>query len=113
MTANSPKLLPQVRTRAHVRHLALRTTQAYISWIRRYIRFYGTRHPGTLSETDVIAFVSHLAEHRNVSRSTQQQALSALLFLYREVLGVPLPNLRVCGARANRHAAASGTGAFG
>lgn len=94
LTARPRKLLARVRSLAHIRHLSQRTTQAYISWIKRYVRFHGTRHPATMGEADIISFVAHLAEHRHVSRSTQQQALSALLFLYRDVLGVAMPNVR-------------------
>lgn len=89
-----PKLLAQVRSRLRLRHLSLRTEQAYIAWIRRYIRYHGIRHPNDLGEPDIVAFLSHIAEDGQVARSTQQQALSALLFLYREVLDRPIGDLR-------------------
>lgn len=72
------------------RHLSPRTERAYVGWIIRYIRYHGTRHPTELGETEIIAFLTHLAAERRVSRSTQMQALSALLLLYREVLATPV-----------------------
>jgi site-specific recombinase XerD len=87
----SPKLLDRVRTAMRTRHMSGRTEEAYVSWIRRYIRFHDRRHPATLGAEEVTRFLSSLAERRRVSASTQNQALSALLFLYRHVLGVDLP----------------------
>lgn len=89
--AKTPKLLDRVRTTMRTRHMSLRTEQAYVSWIRRYILFYGKRHLETLGAAEVTVFLSSLAEQRRVSASTQNQALSALLFLYKHVLGVDLP----------------------
>ena len=86
-----PRLLDRVRERIRVRHYSLRTEQSYVGWIRRYILFHGKRHPGDLGAAEVEAFLSHLAVERNVSSSTQNQALAALLFLYREVLELELP----------------------
>jgi integron integrase len=74
--------------------MSLRTEQAYLGWIRRYIRYHGVRHPRDLGEIDIIEFLTHLAEQESVTQSTQMQALSALLFLYREVLGRPVGDLR-------------------
>lgn len=65
-----------------------RTADAYVGWMRRYIRFHGRRHPREMGATDIVAFLSHLATEARVSASTQNQALSALIFLHREVLGV-------------------------
>ena len=76
------------------RHLSPRTERAYVGWIVRYIRYHGTRHPRAMGEEQVVAYLTHLADARRVSRSTQMQALSALMLLYREVLGVALPDLR-------------------
>ncbi|MEX2182353.1 MAG: integron integrase [Gemmatimonadaceae bacterium] len=90
----SPRLLDQVRGRIRARHLSPRTEQAYLGWILRYIRYHGKRHPGELGEPEIVAYLTHLADQRRVSRSTQMQALSALQFLYRDVLGVPVPDLR-------------------
>jgi integrase len=81
-----PKLLDQVRQLLRLRHYSLRTEEAYLAWIRRYILFHGKRHPRELEERDVSAFLSHLAIEGKVAASTQNQALSALLFLYKEVL---------------------------
>jgi hypothetical protein len=84
------QLLDRVRAAIRIRHYSLRTEEAYIHWIRQYILFSDKRHPATLGPPEIRAFVSHLATERNVAASTQNQALSALLFLYREVLGVPV-----------------------
>jgi integron integrase len=81
-----PKLLDQVRQLLRLRHYSLRTEEAYLAWIRRYILFHGKRHPRELAAPDVAAFLSSLALKGGVAASTQNQALSALLFLYKEVL---------------------------
>lgn len=86
-----PRLLDRVRARLRVLHYSMRTETAYVGWVRRYIIFHRKRHPAELGKADVEAFLSALATERNVSASTQNQALSALLFLYREVLGEELP----------------------
>ena len=84
------RLLDQVREAVRTRHYSLRTEEAYIRRIRQYILFCGKRHPSELGAREVSAFISHLAVARKVSASTQTQALSALLFLYREVLALPI-----------------------
>lgn len=84
-------LLEQVRRRIRARHLSRRTEQAYTHWIKRYILFHGKRHPADMNGPDIEAFLSWLATDREVSASTQNQALAALLFLYKEVLGLTLP----------------------
>ena len=81
------KLLAQVRQALRVRHYSRRTEEAYVRWVRRYVLFHGLRHPSGLGEADLTRFVSSLAVDRRVSASTQNQALAALLFLYRDVLG--------------------------
>ena len=86
-----PRLLEQVRARMRLKHYSLRTEDAYLYWIRRYIRAWLPRHPRELGGAAVEAFLTRLATRDNVAASTQNQALSALLFLYREVLGVDLP----------------------
>lgn len=91
MTVKPPRLLDQVREKLRVKHYSIRTEQAYVDWIRRFILFHGKRHPATLSAPEVERFLSHLAVERRVAASTQNQALSALLFLYKEVLGRDLP----------------------
>ncbi|MEZ4388881.1 MAG: integron integrase [Candidatus Krumholzibacteriia bacterium] len=85
------ELLDQVRRCVRTRHYSPKTETAYVSWVRRFVRFHGTRHPSTLGAAEVSAYLSHLATVRKVSASTQNQALSALVFLYREVLGADLP----------------------
>ncbi|MBK7662924.1 MAG: integron integrase [Sterolibacteriaceae bacterium] len=84
-------MLDRVVARIRVRHYSLRTEQAYVGWIRRYIIFHGKRHPADMGKDEVEAFLSSLAVDRGVAASTQAQALAALLFLYREVLGDDLP----------------------
>jgi integron integrase len=85
------RLLDRVRERIRVKHYSLRTEDAYLQWIRRFIVFHGKRHPREMGAPEVEAFLSHLATAGRVSPSTQNQALSALLFLYREVLEIELP----------------------
>jgi integron integrase len=99
-----PRLLDTVRERLRTRHYSYRTEQQYVQWIRRFILFHGKRHPSGLGGPEVEAFLNHLANRRQVSASTQNQALAALLFLYREVLGVKLPWLDgVVRAKPSQH----------
>lgn len=86
-----PRLLHEVRNRLRLKHYSLQTEKAYLYWIRRYIHANGRRHPRELDGAVVERFLSRLATEDNVAPSTQNQALSALLFLYREVLGIRLP----------------------
>lgn len=100
----APRLLDQVRACCRVRHYSLRTERAYIGWIRRFILANGKRHPREMGASEVTAFLSHLATHGHVSASTQNQALAALLFLYRTVLETDLPWLEdVVRAKRPRH----------
>lgn len=85
------KLLDQVRDALRLKHYSDRTEQSYVAWIRRYILFHNKRHPKDMGASEVEAFLTHLAVAENVAASTQNQALSALLFLYRYVLQQPLP----------------------
>ncbi|OIQ84582.1 tyrosine recombinase XerC [mine drainage metagenome] len=89
--ARAPKLLDQLRDAIRTKHYSLRTEQAYVQWVRRYIHFHGLRHPAELGKEHVEAFLTSLAVERHVSASTQTQALSALLFLYKEILRLDLP----------------------
>ncbi|HEY6094995.1 MAG TPA: integron integrase [Gallionellaceae bacterium] len=89
--SDPPKLLDQLRDKIRVKHYSIRTETQYIHWVRRFILFHGKRHPRELGAKAVEAFLTHLATEGQVSASTQNQALSALLFLYREVLGIDLP----------------------
>ena len=101
--ASPPKLLPRLRDALRLRHYSIRTEQAYVDWVRRFVVFHGRRHPARLGASEVQAFLTHLAVERSVSSSTQNQAKSALLFLYREVLAVDLPWLdEVVGAKLSR-----------
>lgn len=86
-----PRLLDEVRAALRYKHYAIRTEQSYLHWIRRFIRFHGLRHPRDMGAPEVEAFLTSLAVQREVTASTQNVALSALLFLYREVLKVELP----------------------
>ncbi len=86
-----PRLLDQVRDRIRYKHYSIRTEQSYLDWIRRFICFHGKRHPVEMGAAEIEAFLTDLAVRGNVSASTQNQALSAILFLYREVLAVDLP----------------------
>lgn len=90
MTPTGPRLLEQVRARIRFKRYSIRTEQAHVDWIKRFIRFHGNRHPSELSVSDVEQFLTHLAADLNVAASTQNQAQSALLFLYREALGQDL-----------------------
>ena len=100
-TPHPPKLLEQVVARLRVKHYSLRTEKTYVDWIKRYIWFHDKRHPQEMGAAEVEAFLSHLAVERSVSASTQNQAKSALLFLYREVLQTELPWLdKVTQAKA-------------
>ncbi len=87
----SAKVLDQLRERIRYLHYSIRTEEAYVYWVRTFIRFHGLRHPATLGGAEVEAFLSWLANTRNVAASTHKQALSALLFFYGKVLGVDLP----------------------
>lgn len=87
----APKLLDQLRDRIRVKHCSIRTETQYVQWVRRFILFHGKRHPRTMGAIEIEAFLTHLAVEGSVSASTQNQALSALLFLYREVLDIHLP----------------------
>ncbi|MCU0759877.1 MAG: integron integrase [Steroidobacteraceae bacterium] len=88
-----PLLSDVVRKQLRLRHYSLRTESAYLSWIRRFVRFHGRRHPRRMGAREVAEFLSWLATEGKVSASTQNQALQALLFLYRHVLGMELPQL--------------------
>lgn len=88
-----PKLLEQVRAVAKARHLSRRTEDVYHNFIKRYILFHGKKHPKEMGAEEITAFLTHLAVKDKVSSSTQNQAFFALLFLYRDVLQICLPNI--------------------
>lgn len=87
------RLLDRVREAIRVRHYSIRTEQAYVDWIRRYIRYWGRRHPEELGAAEIQQFLTHLAVQRRVAASTQNQACSALLFLYNVVLNRPIARI--------------------
>jgi integrase len=84
--AGSPKLLDRVRWHLRLKHYSIRTEQAYVDWIRRFILFNHKRHPNEMGEKEITRFLTHLAVEKSVAASTQNQAFSALLFLYQQVL---------------------------
>jgi integron integrase len=88
------KLLEEVRQNLRRRHYSIRTEEAYLQWIRRFILFHGKRHPRDMGQTEVTAFLNHLAIQCNVAASTQNQALNAIVFLYKNVLGQELEGLQ-------------------
>jgi len=91
-TSSQPKkLLDQVRDKIRFKHYSLSTENTYISWVKQFILYHGKRHPSDLGVAEVETFLTYLATQRHVSSSTQNQALSAILFLYRDVLDVDLP----------------------
>jgi len=100
--ADSPKLLDLVRQTLRLKHYALRTKEAYVQWIRRFILFHNKRHPREMGMPEIRAFLVHLATEEHVAASTQTQALSALLFLYREVLRQELDPLDLDAIRAQK-----------
>jgi integron integrase len=87
----APRLLDQLRERLRYMHYSLRTEQAYVHWTRAFIRFHQLKHPRDMGSAEVESFLTHIATHGKVSISTHRQALSALLYLYREVLDMDLP----------------------
>jgi integron integrase len=99
-----PRLLDQVRSRMRTLHYSYRTEQQYLGWIHRFILFHHKRHPADVGAQEVEAFLSHLAVDRKVSAPTQNQALAAILFLYRHVLEIELPWLdSVVRAKPSQH----------
>jgi integron integrase len=103
MESRPKKLLDQVREAIRLKHYSYRTEQTYLGWIRRYILFHNKRHPKDMGAAEVAAFLTHLAVEGNVSASTQNQALSALLFLYRYVLNQELGCLDAVRAKRSRY----------
>ena len=104
MARREPRLLDRVRAEIRLCHFSGRTEQAYFEWTRRFILFHDKRHPREMGGEEVSAFLTHLATKRQVAVSTQNQALGALVFLYRSVLRIPLPELDgVVRARKTRN----------
>lgn len=94
MAQGASPFLDSVRDAIRVRHYSIRTEQAYLTWVRRFILFHGKRHPRDMGAEEVRAFLTHLAVERNVAANTQNQALNALVFLYDKVLGQPLGDVQ-------------------
>lgn len=88
-----PRLLEQVRTRIRYLHYSLQTERTYIHWIKRYIYFHNKRHPKDMAEPDIVAFLNHLATKKQVSASTQNLALCAIIFLYKQVMKIEIGEL--------------------
>ncbi len=86
-----PKLLDRMRAVLRTRHYSIRTEDTYVQWARRFILFHGKKHPSAMGADEINAYLTHLAVQRHVSASTQSQALAAILFLYRDVLGEEVP----------------------
>ncbi len=99
MQPRPKKLLDQVRDTVRLKHYAYRTEETYVQWIRRYILFHNKRHPQEMGKAEIEAFLTHLAVEGQVAASTQNQALSALLFLYREVLKLDVTGIDAVRAK--------------
>jgi site-specific recombinase XerD len=99
--ADSPRLLDRIRVATRRLHYSIRTEDAYVNWIKRYIRFHNKRHPLEMAEPEVEAFLTHLTVESKVAASTQNQALAAMLFLYKIVLERPLRH-QIDASRAKR-----------
>ncbi len=82
------KLLEVVRDKIRIKHYSLKTEQSYLGWVKRYILFHNKKHPVEMGKPEIEAFLTHLAVEKKVSPTTQNQAFSAILFLYKEVLGL-------------------------
>ena len=95
-----PRLLDQVRRAMRVAHYAIRTEEAYVDWIRRFILYHNKRHPSEMGAAEITEFLTHLAVEGKVAASTQNQALSGLLYLYQQVLKIELPLINAVRATA-------------
>ena len=90
---DKPKLLDQVRNLIRVKHYSIRTEEAYLKWIKRYILFHHKKHPRDMGEKEISRYLTHLAVNRNVAAATQNQAFNAIIFLYRQVLNIEIGDL--------------------
>ena len=93
MSDNPPKLLDQLKTMIRLKHYSHKTENSYCYWVRQYIYFHNKKHPKDMGESDIRAFLNHLAVNKKVAASTQNQALCAIIFLYREVLQINIEDL--------------------
>ena len=96
---NKPKLMEQVRTSLRIRHYSYATEKAYLGWIKQFIFFHNKTHPNNLGEEAISQFLNHLAVKRKMSSSTQNQALCAIVFLYKHVLKKDIGNLNLVWAK--------------
>jgi len=103
MDDKKPKLLDRVRLSLRQQNYALSTERTYVSWIKRYIIFHDIRHPREMGEEEIKDFLTDLATNKKVAPSTQNQALSALIYLYEQVLGIELDEINALRPRRNRH----------
>ncbi len=101
MESRPRKLLDQVRDAVRLKHYSPKTEESYVHWIKRYVLFHNKRHPNEMGEKEIETFLTHLATTKRVAASTQNQAFSALLFLYRNVLKKDLPH-SIDAVRAKR-----------
>ena len=101
-SSHTPKLLDQVREMLRMKHYSYRTEKAYVSWIYQYIVYHNKKHPRDMGEKEISQFLSHLAMKRRVSASTQNQALCAVVFLYREVLKIEIEDLNLIWAKKSK-----------
>ena len=99
MEPRPKKLLDQLRDAIRLKHYAYRTEETYAQWVRRYILFHDKRHPNEMGRIEIEAFLTHLAVQEQVAASTQNQALNAILFLYREVLNLEVSEVNAIRAK--------------
>ena len=97
--SKQPKLLERVRIAIRTMHYSYSTEKTYIHWIRKYILFHGKRHPNNMGEPEIGRYISHLAVNKRVASSTQNQALCAILFLYKQVLKIEIGDLDITWAK--------------
>ncbi len=97
-----PRLLDRMRSEIRRRNYSRRTEESYVSWVRRFVRFHDMRHPRGMGRDEIVRFLSYLATDRQVSASTQNQAASAILFLYRFVLRIEVESRRDSPAQNDR-----------
>ena len=90
---NKPKLMDLVREQIRLKHYSIRTEQAYTQWIRRFILFHNKRHPEEMGASEISSFLSYLAQRQSVAAGTQNQALNALVFLYKQVLDIDVQEI--------------------
>ncbi|MCK5453589.1 MAG: phage integrase N-terminal SAM-like domain-containing protein, partial [Calditrichia bacterium] len=98
-SSKKPKLLDQVRARIRAKHYSIRTEQAYVSWIKKFILYHNKKHPKNMGAAEINQFLTYLANHDQVASSTQNQALCAILFLYKEILDQDLGDLEIIRAK--------------